>query len=215
MSNAPKVNPFNQFYKLQIADFYILTIAKQNKVSYVIIIISYLLNPYDKYMPYVLYISIALVCCVDNFSLALFNFTGAIKDSSYIFQCFKHAPTSLHLPFSSTVLVLAQSDLPPDITKIETFYQPFENTTRGTVLFNITAKYRDGHRHVKVVVEANSLKYVQVQQVNGSDGVWSVILNTELDREVSLETGVAKIKLEKHKCRQLPLTSKCKSNFFT
>lgn len=139
-------------------------------------------------MSYVLYVSIALVCCVDNFSLALFNFNGALKYSSYFFQCFKHAPTSLHLPFSSIVLVLAQSDLPPDIAIIGTLHKPFENTTRGTVLFNITAKYSDGHRPVEVVVETNSLKYVQVQRVNGSDGVWSVILNTELDREVSLAT---------------------------
>lgn len=85
------------------------------------------------------------------------------------------------------VLVLAQNDLPPDVSTLQFSYYALENTTRDTVLFNFVVKYRDGHRNVTVTT-GDSDRYVKVQRVNGSDSEWNVILNSELDREVSLET---------------------------
>ncbi|PVD37769.1 hypothetical protein C0Q70_00370 [Pomacea canaliculata] len=81
-----------------------------------------------------------------------------------------------------SVLMLAQAISLPKVT-IEQYYTCLENTTRGTVLFNMTAKYSDGHREMRVST-GDSDRYVKVQHVNGSDGVWNVILNTELDWEI-------------------------------
>ncbi|XP_025090923.1 cadherin-23-like [Pomacea canaliculata] len=80
------------------------------------------------------------------------------------------------------LLMLAQAISLPKVT-IEQYYTCLENTTRGTVLFNMTAKYSDGHREMRVST-GDSDRYVKVQHVNGSDGVWNVILNTELDWEI-------------------------------
>lgn len=83
--------------------------------------------------------------------------------------------------------MLAQAISLPKVT-IEQYYTCLENTTRGTALFNMTVRYSDGHREVRVST-GDSDRYVKVQHVNGSDGVWNVILNTELDWEVSLDTN--------------------------
>lgn len=76
-----------------------------------------------------------------------------------------------------------QAGLPPDIVTLRHAYLIPEDTPPGSILFNFRAVYSDNHRAVTVGTAPNS--YVTVQPLSAPDGLWNVLLNYPLDREVT------------------------------
>lgn len=75
--------------------------------------------------------------------------------------------------------------LPPDVVTLRHSYVAAEDTPPGSVLFIFTARYNDNHRAVTVTAAYN--RYIIVQSITASQGVWNVILNRTLDREVRMD----------------------------